>query len=55
MRLALKIQDRAVDIRYRPGRCNGNADGLSRQDWCEDDVAEPCPGVVIRLAHLARS
>ncbi len=46
MRLALKIQDRAVDIRYRPGRCNGNADGLSRQDWCEDEVAEPCPGVV---------
>ncbi len=46
MRLALKIQDRAVDIRYNPGRCNGNAVGLSRQDWCEDDVAEPCPGVV---------
>ncbi len=39
MRLALKIMDRDVDIRYRPGRDNANADGLSRQDW-DDDGAE---------------
>ncbi len=39
MRLALKIMDREVDIRYRCGRDNANADGLSRQDW-DDDEAE---------------
>ncbi len=40
MRLALKIMDRDVDIRYRPGRDNANTDGLSRQDW--DDHAAEC-------------
>ncbi len=37
-RFALKLQDRELDIRYRPGKTNGNADGLSRQDWDEDEL-----------------
>ncbi len=46
MRMALKIQQYDVDIEYRPGRLNGNADGLSRQNYvCEDDDdASPGPG-----------
>ncbi len=35
---ALKLQDRELDIRYRPGKTNGSADGLSRQDLDEDGL-----------------
>ncbi len=44
MRMALKLQGREVDIRYRPGKDNTNTDGLSRQDWDVDDLEEPQPG-----------
>ncbi len=44
MRMALKLQGREVDVRYRPGKDNTNADGLSRQDWDEHDLQEPQPG-----------
>ncbi len=37
-RFALKLQDRELNIRYRPGKTNGNADKLSRQDWDEDGL-----------------
>ncbi len=48
MRMALKIQDYDVTIEYRPGRLNGNADGLSRQNFDEDETVEDLPvhGVV---------
>ncbi len=45
MRLALKLQGMALDIQYRPGKENGNADGLSRQGWEDDVPVEPRPGV----------
>ena len=32
-RFALSLQGQAMQIFYRPGKSNGNADGLSRQDW----------------------
>ena len=35
-RFALKLKSREVQIIYRPGKLNGNADGLSRQDWGDD-------------------
>ena len=34
-RFALKLQPWDVNIVYKPGRDNGNADGLSRQEWQE--------------------
>ncbi len=37
-RFALKLKDRELNIRYRPGKTNGNADKLSRQDWDEDGL-----------------
>ncbi len=46
-RLALKLQDQKLEIRYRPGRDNGNADGLSRQDFDDEECLkemEDVPG-----------
>ena len=36
----LRLMEFHFEIVYRPGRCNGDADGLSRQAWCnlEDGV-----------------
>ena len=40
-RWALKLQSYSFNIRYRPGKSNQNADGLSRQAWTDDEeVAE---------------
>ncbi len=39
MRMALKLQDYDVSISYRPGRMNGNADGLSCQDYDIEEEA----------------
>ena len=36
-RWALKLQSYTFTIRYRSGKSNQNADGLSRQAWPEDD------------------
>ncbi len=46
MRFALKLQDRDLSIKFRPGRANGNADGLSRQGWTGVDESEPISDVV---------
>ena len=35
-RWALKLQSYSFNIRYRPGKSNQNADGLSRQAWPDD-------------------
>ncbi len=35
--MALKLQNYDIEIAYRPGKLNGNADGLSRQNFDEDD------------------
>ena len=32
-RWALRLQGLDFTIKYRPGRSNGNADGMSRQAW----------------------
>ena len=40
-RMALKLQGKELDIRYKPGSSMGNADGLSRQNWGEDDSIQP--------------
>jgi len=37
MRMALKVQEYDVSIVYRPGKSNGNADGLSRQNFETDE------------------
>ena len=34
---ALSLQGQAMQIVYRPGKSNGNADGLSRQDWDDEE------------------
>ncbi len=39
-RWALKLQSYTFNIRYRPGKSNQNADGLSRQAWTEGDRPE---------------
>jgi len=45
MRMALKLQGYEVNIVYRPGRLNQNADGLSRQNYEEEDTSvRPGPG-----------
>ena len=36
-RFALSLQGQAMQIVYRPGKSNGNADGLSRQDWDDEE------------------
>ena len=36
-RFALKLQGLDLKIEYRPGVANGNADGLSRQNWGNND------------------
>ena len=36
---ALTLQQYTFDIQYRPGKNNGNADGLSRQAWSPDEGA----------------
>ncbi len=48
----LKLQDRDIDIRYRPARVNGNADGLSRQDW-DEDLSEAVLGDKISSSSTA--
>ena len=35
-RWALALQPFSFDVRFRPGNTNANADGLSRQDWPEE-------------------
>ena len=35
-RWALVLQPFSFDVRFRPGNTNANADGLSRQDWPEE-------------------
>ena len=37
-RWAMRRQSFTFDIRYHPGKANGNADGLSRQDWKTEDT-----------------
>ena len=32
------LRDLDFNIKYRPGKSNGNADGLSRQAWTTDDT-----------------
>ena len=34
---ALAVQPFTFEVMHRPGRSNGNADGLSRQAWSEDE------------------
>ena len=34
---ALKLQSYTFTVRYRPGKSNQNADGLSRQAWPEEE------------------
>lgn len=36
-RWALVLQPFNFHVQHRPGRLNGNADGLSRQAWMEDE------------------
>ena len=44
--MALKIMQFDVSIQYREGKCNGNADGLSRQSWQPDEVEHKiCPSI----------
>ncbi len=55
--MAMKLMEHSIDIIYRPGSCNDNADGLSRQAWSEDvgfaNDAVPLKEVkaVPRLSH----
>ena len=45
-RMALKLQQWTCEIVYHPGKLNGNADGLSRQEWPmkgEDDLQAEDP------------
>ncbi len=41
LRFALALQDMEVEIVHRPGSAHGNADGLSRQSWDQDESATP--------------
>ncbi len=41
LRFALALQDIEVEIVHRPGSAHGNADGLSRQSWDQDESATP--------------
>ena len=41
---ALRLQPYDYKITYRPGKDNGNADGLSRQAWEEDEGPDALHG-----------
>ena len=53
-RYSLKLQSWDLDICYRPGKANGNADDLSRQDWHEDLSVESgvCDQIVPEVTIL---